>query len=125
MRIERKLRYFCDYCGKSYGNKYWAEKHEKGCTCNPERKCGLCYTAGMKQRPMCELVIIAEQSPTALKEHVLDYERNIDLQELRDFSGNCPACILAALRMSGMDNNFHFKDELAEFWSDVNESRDY
>lgn len=58
------------------------------------------------------------------------------MDELRILSDNCPACILAAIRQSGLqkvqldeegvnhgiDFEFDFKKELAEFWSVVNDA---
>lgn len=57
--------------------------------------------------------------------------------ELREDCENCPACILAAIRCSGIqkyepdedgentgpDLKFNFKEELASMWAQVNEDR--
>ena len=45
--------------------------------------------------------------------------------KLRDMAGNCPACIMAALRQKGIPvpacgDLFDFKKERDSFWSDVN-----
>jgi hypothetical protein len=54
------------------------------------------------------------------------------LAELREVAEGCPACILAAIRQSGIQKpdgegdspsvNFNFKSELAEFWRETNEA---
>jgi len=34
--IENVTLYKCDHCGKEYKRKYYAEKHEKQCSSNPD-----------------------------------------------------------------------------------------
>ena len=38
MRIIEKTIYYCDHCNKYYLSKYFAEKHEKFCSRNPENE---------------------------------------------------------------------------------------
>ena len=57
------------------------------------------------------------------------------MSKLRDLSGNCPMCILAAIRQSGIckwggdpevpprDLGFDFKSELASAWSTINDAK--
>lgn len=56
------------------------------------------------------------------------------LKKLREVSSDCPCCILAAIRQSGLqegcadedgytpgvDFGFNFKEEMASKWSDIN-----
>ena len=94
------------------------KRHEQGCTLNPERKCGICLHAGLKQKPMADL-----------KSAFGD----CDMKRLRELCEDCPACILAALRQAigkrtyewetGDSNwpEFDFNKELQAFWSEQNE----
>ena len=47
------------------------------------------------------------------------------LPKLRDIAGDCPACILAALRQKGIPvpiaKSFNFKAECESIWADINE----
>ncbi len=100
------------------------EKHERGCTKNPARVCGMCIvgTGAPSSHTMQRLIeILGNGSPEKMK-------------ELRRETDNCPACILAALRQGSptwwaddvnrsVDNShvdFDFKKEAAEFWREVN-----
>jgi len=52
---------------------------------------------------------------------------NAALPKLREISGNCPACIMAALRQKGipvpMATDFDFTLEMEEIWSEINNNR--
>jgi len=84
------------------------EEHEKHCTLNPNRECGLCDIIGESPRPMVELLAVV---PKCADYKTGDAPWNIDhdkyeqasreaLAKLRELTNNCPACILAALRQS-------------------------
>ena len=49
------------------------------------------------------------------------------LPKLREIMGNCPACIMAALRQKGIPvplaKDFDFKKECQEIWDEVNAAR--
>lgn len=61
------------------------------------------------------------------------------LEALRDLSGGCPCCMLAAIRQSklqvgysdgetyspGIDLGFHFASEMKAFWDGENQKYDY
>lgn len=119
MRKKKMWRYYCDFCGKAGGHPYHMQKHEQGCTMNPDRECGLCRFDGeWEQKPMAEL---------------LEAYGSGGLDKLRDATEGCPACILATLRQflaikEQLEEpvfmpEFDFKKELASFWSDHNEER--
>ena len=125
MRIRHVIRYYCEFCPRGYFKKPSAERHEKGCTANPNRVCGLCEYAvpPLKQEPMDKLVACLSWDKD-------DY----GMDDLRKLSEGCPGCILAAIRQSGMlkqakdegefvDFKFDFKKELEAWWSTANESR--
>lgn len=124
MNSKKVTRYYCDFCRKGSLSAAAMRKHEKGCTNNPQRVCGLCATLKNEQRPMDELTA------------VLAVEKDgYGMKELRELCRNCPACILAAIRQSKIitktleqypydyvDLQFDFKQELQAFWDAHNDA---
>ena len=133
MRREMKWRYYCDYCKKSGGSGSAMAIHEKHCTMNPNRVCRFCATGadwGMEQHPIGDLIA------------ALGCGDEAGMKALRELAQDCPACMLAAIRQSGLwerlcsadcDEDgclpsgygscfcgFDFKKEAAEFWAEVN-----
>lgn len=51
MRTERKLRYYCDHCKKSGGQKAAMISHESACTKNPDRVCKMCGLIDSEDAP--------------------------------------------------------------------------
>ena len=145
MKAKLVKRYYCDFCRKSGGSAGHMRRHESACTMNPNRVCRVCKMAhgdlgageGV-QSPIAQLLALLpdpapfrykhqETNGTQYYEDELGDETNAALPELRDTTGNCPACIMAALRQKGipvgMVSGFDFKKEIAEIWSDVNSER--
>lgn len=121
MRQVKRWRYYCDHCKKSGGSRHVIEKHERGCTNNPERKCGLhpYVDGGYATATTAELIEVLESK---------------GYRALRAAADECPACILAAMRQSkrwlgdpqrdpyeGLPA-FDFKAEVAEVWKLVREA---
>lgn len=125
-----RWRYYCDHCKKAGGSAGHLAKHERGCTNNPERVCGVCHRSGNgPSKPVVELVAALGIGDAA------------GMAALRSVCDNCPACILAAIRQSKtLDHTpmemselplavspgwyeFDFKAELAAFWQEINEER--
>ncbi len=127
MHAVKRWKYYCDYCKKSSGRKDIITKHEKHCTMNPDRVCGLCSYIGIEQVPMNILINI-----------LASYEVSIEdrMHNLRNITNECPACILAAIRQSRIciydeDDNptpdhidFNFQQELKYFWEFYNDNDD-
>lgn len=99
------------------------KSHEKHCTANPERICRMHVNFDEPQRSMAEL-------RGALNTTLPD----CGMAELRRLSGNCPMCILATIRQSGIckfegpenpppDLSFDFKAELASAWAIINDAK--
>jgi hypothetical protein len=107
------------------------ERHEKGCTANPNRVCGLCEYAepSLKQRPIAELVACLAGAISG------ELTSDEGMNKLRELAEGCPGCILAAIRQSGIvkalydsesgppDLKFDFKKELQEWWAMANEAK--
>lgn len=91
MTKQQVWRYKCDFCGKANCSGGHMARHEKHCTANPSRICRMCVLTGGDQRPMPELL------------NSLDWNADDGgLPRLREVSSDCPVCILAALRQSGI-----------------------
>jgi len=85
----------------------------------------------MDQNPISVMIAVLTSKGT-------DYDSGLEL--LRDLTENCPACILAAIRQSGVQSageydregnemspyvhvNFDFKKEKESFWNWVNDAK--
>ena len=135
MRKKKVWRYYCDFCKKAGCSGGHLKKHESRCTLNPSRTCGFC---GLRDEPQPDLKKAMKLLPDPEKYVVkidekyahgfcykgLDVAIKEALPKLRNFVGNCPACILAALRQKGIPvpiaTDFDFKKECRAAWSDFN-----
>jgi hypothetical protein len=137
MRAVKRWRYYCDFCKKVSGLRTAMEKHEKGCTLNPARDCGICGFLCTGGTPLAELMALLPD-PAQYMRHIpaedlgeflgelpardeLDDEAvraltHAVLPKLRELTEDCPACILAALRQRGIPvplvADFDFTTEL-------------
>lgn len=129
MTQKKVWQYRCDFCGKKKYSAGHMKSHELSCTMNPNRTCQAHkYIEDQSQVPMDELVSVLTLDGT-----------DGGLEELRKLTGNCPMCILAAIRQFRIKNkeaydavdfingtrefNFDFKAELSKFWQDQNDAR--
>ena len=114
MKRKRVWRYYCEFCGKSSCAAGHMSKHEQRCTANPNRVCGFCSL-----HPDFPVSDVSLQSLVDLCPNPDDFLVSTDdygcryytpqlrplieaaLQDLRSKT-ECPACILAALRQSGL-----------------------
>lgn len=133
----RRTRCECEFCGKKNWSPSHMAKHEKSCTMNPNRVCGMCKLVDDYPQPSMEALVEAISVATVVR-HEDDYGSSyqIDNQEealarLREIT-SCPACILTAIRTLGVPalafEKFKYREERDEVWSNVNEaamSRDY
>jgi len=107
MRTAVRTVYYCDFCGKRYMRVSSAAKHERHCTMNPDRT--------------CKWALLDDGPRTRHGEH--SFRRGLprwvrlrapltvyDISELRDRAGYCPACILAALRQSGVEYHYDYQN---------------
>jgi hypothetical protein len=70
---------------------------------------------------------------TPVKELIEALGDGTDLSKLREAADGCPACMLAAIRQSGLQyadeeggnyiDAFNYKEEKAAWWAHVNEQR--
>lgn len=89
MRSRRitRTRHYCDFCEaagrlKGFWTKTAAVKHERGCTANPDRICGLCESAipTLEQKPIAALIACLSRD-----------KEDFGMKELRELCENCPA----------------------------------
>lgn len=136
MKAVKRWRYYCDYCKKVSGLRTAMEKHEKGCTLNPNRECGICSFLNTGGVPLADLMALLPD-PAKFKRmepwddgvggsgeyEVIDDEAlrsavHAVLPKLRELTENCPACILAALRQRGIPvpivTGFNFGEDMKE-----------
>jgi len=135
MKTIKKNVYYCDFCKKRNLSASHMHKHEKGCTNNLNRVCGIC---GMQPDVLKEIVKKFKDR-FSIKEDVCypgDYmtiekiiwyeDKPITLVEIREAADYCHACILAILRQTHMtwqlfDFNFDYQKERSEYWNGENE----
>lgn len=135
MKVKRVLKYYCEFCKKSGCSKFHMAKHEKHCTMNPNRVCGMCAMMGDIEQPdLAELKALLPIPKDYLHtddmgswyNSGLDAEIEKAMPTLREKTENCPACIMAALRQNGipigMVNSFKFKDECKKWLEEFNEA---
>ncbi len=127
VRTAMRPRYYCDHCNKGSGSHSHMRRHERGCTANPQRVCGMCKYASTK----------ANKTPAELVE-ILDTE---GFKALCEEVYDCPACILSALRLknvkAGADHGpyvdgpddgrqeWSYKAANEDFWDVVNQGDSY
>lgn len=135
--ITKKVnRYYCEFCKKANCCASSIKQHELACTLNPNRVCNVCKMNHgewsqdeFEQRPISELLeILPDPLPFKIKDEFGDgliKAVNAVLPKLREISGNCPACIMAALRQKGipvpMATDFNFSAEMKQIWDDIND----
>lgn len=87
-------RYYCDHCNKGNGSPSAMRRHERGCTANPQRVCGMCSMLAREEGP-------EPAPPLPILLDTLDTE---GFKAMCELANDCPACILSALRTkNGID----------------------
>lgn len=119
MRTKKITRHYCDFCSKGGFFRAKMEAHEKGCTANPNRVCGMCRVAGEDQQP-AEVLEAAMQKDVAAKRTQDSWGVEIELDALRVAANHCPSCILATIRKTDICFAFNVKDEFRAFWAEHN-----
>ena len=113
MRSKKKWRWYCDHCKKSTGTEASMIKHEKGCTNNPNRVCGMCsliseWVCEDENAPLLDLIELCKrihnqpQLPYEDKDYGIECGNEKEIISAMKKVTNCPACMLAAIRQSGI-----------------------
>jgi len=129
MKAKQKTVYYCDYCKKKGMIAYHIENHEKHCTMNPERQCGVCAD-GIDLPEAAEafrVFFVAYEkentNPPTWNNLLAEYKESYSDKEIEEnlmnFGENCPACSLAILRQSKVGWYFaEYKTLLHRFMSE-------
>lgn len=112
MKKIKRWRYYCDFCGKSSGSGGHMSRHEKRCTANPNRVCGMCGHVGIKG--FIEALGAGDED---------------GVDKLRDATNGCAACMLAAVRQSGLQDRqdetllvlFNYEEEKIRYWAEFDD----
>lgn len=88
MRTALRPRYYCDHCNKGNGSPSAMRRHERGCTLNPQRECGMCRMLAEAGGP----------DPAPPRDELVRIMDTEGFAAMCKAAENCPACILAALR---------------------------
>ncbi len=133
MRVKRVNRYYCEFCKKAGCSGYHMTRHEASCTLNPNRVCRLCTRIENEPTDLAAAIALLPV-PTLheLQEHGATFYGDslykavaAALPALREATGNCPVCIMAALRQRGIPvplaEGFDYAKELKSIWETVND----
>lgn len=134
MRVRKVNRYYCDFCKKANCSRPSIERHERGCTLNPNRHCGMCEMLDAVQQPIAELItLLPDSSPIHTPPDGNDPYKDLAdaikeaMPKLREATHGCPACIMAALRQAKipvpMAEDFDFTKESASILADWREEQ--
>ena len=143
MKKRQTWQYICEFCNKRGLSAAVIARHEKSCTKNPRRVCRVCamdhnglIRGEGRQADIAQLMaLLPDPAPhhTATEEGFpyfadsLTVECNRALVALRKAAGNCPACIMSAIRQKGipvpMVTDFDFTQEMKWIWAEVNEAQ--
>lgn len=121
----RKLVFYCEHCRKHGMSRHAMEKHERHCTLNPNRTCRWGGPDHVEIDLPAWIEMAKEMERYAL---LVRQPRSEELQRLRDVTDGCPACMLAALRQSGIDiqtardNGWDYTKECERFREDEREA---
>jgi hypothetical protein len=88
MRTAMRPRYYCDHCNKGNGSPSAMKRHERGCTLNPQRVCGMCAKLHTEGGP----------EPAPPRDDLVTIMDAQGFKAMCEAANDCPACILAALR---------------------------
>ena len=96
MRTAMRPRYYCDHCKKGNGSPSAMRRHERGCTLNPHRVCGMCAKLHDDGGP----------EPAPPRDELLRLLDGEGFKAMAAAANDCPACILAALRSRNVRSEF-------------------
>lgn len=128
MRTAMRPRYYCDHCNKGNGSPSAMRRHERGCTLNPQRVCGMCAKLAEDGGP----------EPAPPRDELLRLLDNEGFKAMREAANDCPACILSALRARNTDsaeapfyvpgpedgrNEWSYTTAKAEYWRGHNDAQ--
>lgn len=134
MKTKIKPVYYCEYCGRHRLTSYSIKKHEKHCTLNPHRVCGMCGCSDLtpileKYEDRFFLGIKEKEDQLGQSSQWFWTRGEVTIEDIQDDVEGCPACTLAILRQTGMDKPpspivFDYKKARKEWWEEVNATQE-
>lgn len=114
MTEKTKTVFYCDFCRKHGLSRRAMEKHELYCTMNPNRRCRWYLN---DYYPSARMLSSGSDTTHRMRrglprwvrifaladEYTPPEEREKFMARLREHALGCPACMLAAIRQSGVD----------------------
>ncbi len=137
--IRKKVwQYKCEFCGKKKYSAGHMAKHERRCTMNPNRECGMCKIMGQGPIKLQELIAVlpnAEEYKVREFDPITGADMGISFRGLEDAveavwpevrrrAQECPACLMAAVRQRGIPvplTPLNFTKESEAIWSEFNQ----
>jgi hypothetical protein len=118
-----KKVFYCEFCKRHGLSRPAMEKHERHCTLNPERTCRWSLLEYATLRQPATLHRMRRGLPRWVRMFAPLEERHIE--KLREHALGCPACMLSAIRLSGIDRmtDFHFSTRW-DYEEEVNRYRE-
>lgn len=128
MRTAMRPRYYCDHCNKGNGSPSAMRRHERGCTLNPQRECGMCKMQHEDGGP----------EPAPSRDELVRIMDTQGFKAMCEAANDCPACILSALRTkNGCDpetgpyvagpedgrESWSYTQAKAQWWKDWNSAQ--
>jgi len=132
MLTKIKKVYYCEHCGRHRLTPNSIEKHEKGCTANPNRVCGVCECATTMKDLLAKYEgrfgIYVETNSLGYESRSARWAREpVTLDELRTDTDGCPVCMLAVIRQCDLNNSpgefstFDYQTEHRQYWQEKND----
>lgn len=116
-------QYRCEFCKKKTYTISSMRTHETHCTANPSRVCRM-HKHFDDPQPTIPVLLDAIKANAPIEKRI---------KMVRELASNCPMCILAAIRQSGIcrwdgdpefiapETGFDFKKEIKAFWNVIDE----
>jgi len=117
MRVVKKNVYYCSFCNKYKLTSQAMKLHEEHCTANHNRSCRLC---GRQDG------VLKVDPPAVVKKETIGVFDHIEIEDkheedtytkIRKWSGGCPACILAAIKLNGIWPDFDYIEESKRYYA--------
>lgn len=127
MLVKMKKVYYCEYCGRHRLTSYSIKEHEKRCTLNPHRTCGMCGRSDLT--PILEKYedrFVIEENPAKYGgTRLIWIHGEVTIEEIEKDTEHCPACTLAVLRICGLAKwpspiDFDYHKSRVKWWKEAN-----
>jgi len=135
MLVKMKNVYYCEHCGRHRLTAHSIEKHEKGCTLNPNRSCGVCNDSNIVEllaKYKDRFVIVDDVDNRGYRTEISNWTGDpLTLNELRTDTEGCPVCILAVIRQCNLNRSpgdfteFEYQAEHRGYWAERNAEYDH